>query len=92
MVRVVAQHPLQEREFSNQQGSTERFASMGFELRRGSDTIYAEMVQETARKQGPVDKNSLFVAEVQFQVRPWKDQKQQERFENRVILTKLSAV
>lgn len=92
MVRVVAQHPLQEREFTNQQGNTERFASMGFVLRRGSDMIYAEMVQETARKQGPVDRNTLFFADVQFQTRSWKDQNQKERFENRVILTKLTVL
>jgi len=88
--RIVNQGALQEREYTTNQGTQEKFASMGFTLASGSDTIYAEMVQEQARKQGTLDTNFYYKAQLSLQVRTWKDQQGGDRYENRITLTKLS--
>ena len=39
---------------------------MGFLLRHGNDTLYAEMVQDTARRQGKLEQGQLYVASISF--------------------------
>ena len=88
--RIAEQHALQEREYTTQQGQVEKFASMGFLLQSGSETVYAEMVQEQARKQGTLSKDYYYKATLQLQARPWTDQQGQQRHENRITLTKIA--
>jgi len=89
-VRIVNQGALEEREFTNQQtGQKEKFATMPFVLQHGSDKIYAEMIQEQARKQGTLDPNYYYVAYLSLQARPWTDQQGKQRWENRVTLNKI---
>ena len=88
--RIQEQGALQEREYTNQTtGTTEKFASMPFILQSGGDTIFAEMVQEQARKQGTLSKDYYYKASLQLSARPWTDQQGQRRVENRVTLTKI---
>ena len=90
--RITDQQALTEREYTTPQGSVEKFASMGFLLQSGSETIYAEMVQEQARKQGALSKDFYYKATLQLQARPWTDNHQQQRYENRITLTKIAAL
>ncbi len=88
--RIIEQGALQEREYTNQQtGTTEKFASMGFVLQSGGDTFFAEMVQEQARKQGQLSRDFYYKAAVALQARPWTDQQGQQRYENRLTLTRI---
>ncbi len=90
IVRIQEQGALQEREYTNRQtGATEKFASMPFVLTHGGDAIYAEMIQEQARKQGTLSKDYYYMATLQYQVRPWDDQNGTRHYENRVTITKL---
>lgn len=87
--RIIEQGVLNEREFTNRDGNPERFASMPFTLQHGSDVIYAEMVQDTARKMGQLDKAYFYVATLNFQVRKYTDKDGRERFETRAICSKI---
>ena len=90
--RIIEQQALQEREYTTQQGTKEKFASMGFVLQSGGETIFAEMVQEQARKQGELSKDYYYKATLQANARPWTDQQGQQRYENRVTLTKIAVL
>ncbi len=90
--RIIEQGALQEREYTTQQGTREKFASMGFLLQSGSDTLYAELVQEQARKQAALSKDYYYKVQLQTQHRPWNDQQGQLRHENRVTLTKIAVL
>ena len=90
IVKIIRQGALQEREYTNKQGVTEKFASMPFVLQHGSDTYYCEMVQEQARKQGKLDPNYYYVATLSSQARAWQDQSGAERYETRITLNRIS--
>jgi hypothetical protein len=87
--RIQAQGDLQEREYQTRQGSTEKFATMPFVLASGGDTFYCEMVQEQARKQGKLDNSYYYKATIAAKAQPWNDQQGQQRWENRLALTKI---
>ena len=92
-VRIVNQGALEEREYTNQQtGQKEKFATMPFVLQHGADKIYAEMIQEQARKQGTLDPNYYYVAYLSLQARPWTDQQGKQRYENRIVLNKIAVL
>ena len=90
--RIAGQSALQEREYQTQQGTTEKFASMGFVLTSGSDTLYCEMVQEQARKQGQLPQDCYYKATLQATAREWKDQQGQSHYENRLTLNKIAVL
>lgn len=90
-VRIIHQGALEERDYNNERtGQTEKFACMPFVLRHGSDTIYAEMIQETARKQGTLDPNHLYIAYLSTWAKPWSNNN--ERYENRFTLNRIVAL
>ena len=90
--RITDQQALTEREYTTQQGSVEKFATMGFVLQAGSETLYAEMVQEQARKQGTLSKDFYYKATLRVQARPWTDQQGQQRWENRITLAQIAVL
>jgi hypothetical protein len=90
--RITDQQALTEREYTTQQGSVEKFATMGFVLQAGSETLYAEMVQEQARKQGTLSKDFYYKATISATARTWQDQQGQSRYENRLTLTKMAVL
>ena len=92
-VRIVNQGALEEREYTNQQtGQKEKFATMPFVLQHGSDKMFAEMIQEQARKQAVLDPNFYYVASLSMQARPWTDQQGKQRYENRIVLNKIAVL
>lgn len=89
--RIIEQGALQEREYQNRQtGNTERFASMGFVLQSGGDSFYAEMVQEQARKQGPLARDFFYKAQLQAKARPWDDQQGVKHYENSITIIRIA--
>ena len=90
--RIQEQGALQEREYTTQQGTVEKFASMGFLLQSGSESVYAEMVQEQARRQGVLSKDYYYKATIAATTREWKDQQGQTHYENRLTLTKIAVL
>ncbi len=90
IVRIQEQGALQEREYQNRQsGAMEKFATMPFVLIHGGDTLFAEMVQDQARRQATLSQDFYYVAKLQLQARPWTDQQGVQRYENRIVLTSM---
>ena len=88
--RIFKQLPLEEREFTNQQtGEKEKFASMGFVLQCGCERLYAEMLQEQARKQPQLDTNYFYKAYLTSDVRSYIDKMGSERHETRLKLNRI---
>ena len=54
-----------------------------------NDTLYAEMVQDTARRQGKLEQGQLYVASISFSAMSWNVEQGLPRMYNQVILTKL---
>ena len=93
--RIADQGPVQEREYTTQQGMKDSFASMPFILQSGDDSFFCEMVQEQARKQArqePLSRDYYYKATVAVTARPWQDQQGQTRYENRLTLTRLAVL
>ncbi|MCR5678903.1 MAG: hypothetical protein K6G08_01655 [Prevotella sp.] len=90
--RVKDQGACQEREYTAQNGNKETFASMPFLLESGGDTMYAEMIQEQARKQGQLSKDYYYKVQLQLAARPWQDQQGSTRYENRITITKIAVL
>jgi hypothetical protein len=90
IVRLERQDALIERQYNSKRSNqVENFASMGFLLRHGNDTLYAEMVQDTARRQGKLEQGQLYVASISFSAMSWNVEQGLPRMYNQVILTKL---
>ena len=100
IVGIVEQYELKERTYQDKQTMQQKtFASRGFILSHGADRFYCEMVEEDARQYVKLVPNidfpsgarvtRQFVATINSRVRKWNDQNGEERFENRLILSKL---
>lgn len=63
---------------------------MPFVLKHGSDTIYAEMIQENARSCGPIDKSRLYYATLQFTASVSKDKDGNGWMRTRVTVQKFA--
>ncbi|MCR4603731.1 MAG: hypothetical protein K5683_09410, partial [Prevotella sp.] len=59
-------------------------------LQHGSETFYAEMYQEQARNQPVLDPNYYYVAYLSTEARRWYDKNNNERFETKVRLNKIT--
>lgn len=93
IVRIMEQQALQEREYVNSKtGLSEKFATVGFVLQHGDSTLYAEMIQEQARRVGTLAKDFYYVASLTAQARSWTDQQGALRYENRLTLSKLNVL
>ena len=77
--------PIQDRQYTDQQGQPRVFTSMGFVLTDGVDTIYAEATGDYARSLvGHLNEGDMVRAQLSMSVRDWTDQQGQARYENRV--------
>lgn len=90
--RIKEEQPLTEREYTNRNGMPEKFASKGFILQSGPETIFCEMVQDQARSCGTLDKNYYYKAALQITARDWEDNNHQKRWENRIVLKSLAVL
>jgi hypothetical protein len=103
IVGIVEQYDLKERPYQDKQTMQQKiFASRGFILSHGADRFFCEMVEDEARQYVKLAPNidfpsgarvtRQFVATINSRVRQWKDQNGEERFENRLILSKLMPI
>lgn len=103
IVGIVEQYDLKERTYQDKQTMQQKtFASRGFILSHGADRFFCEMVEEEARQYVKLVPNidfpsgarvtRQFVATINSRVRSWKDQNGEDRFENRLILSKLMPI
>ena len=91
LVSIVNQGALTERQIVNKNtGMTEMFATMPFVMKHGSDTFFAEMLQDNARKCGPIDKSRLYYATLQFTSQTSKDKDGNEWTRTRVTVQRFA--
>ena len=82
--------PIQDRQYTDQQGQPRVFTSMGFVLTDGVDTIYAEATGDYARSLvGHVNEGDTVRTQLSTGVRDWQDQQGQTRYENKVFINNI---
>ena len=92
LVSIVQQFPLQERAYTDRNGQSQLFASMGFVLTDGIDTFYAEMQGDLARSFRDIHPEPTLMHRVQLQmgVREFKDKEGNTRYSNEIRVVKLN--
>ena len=91
--QIKEQLPLREHSYTDQQGQQKVFASTGFVLTDGINTVFAEAVGDMARAldgQQKPDPTVLHLVEYEVSCREWKDSQQQRRFENSIRIVKMA--
>lgn len=81
-----------ERPYTDRSGNAQVFASKGFVLTDGIDTIYAEMTGDMARanKDTQYDLTTIHAVQMQSQARPWTDSQGVAHYTTEVRIIKLS--
>lgn len=80
--------PIQDRQYTDQQGQQRVFTSMGFVLTDGIDTIYAEATGDYARSLvGHLNAGDMIRVQLSMSVRDWQDQQGQTRYEVRMYIS-----
>ena len=87
MMKIKKLLPIQDRQYTDQQGQNRVFTSMGFVLTNGVDTIFAEATGDYARTLvGTMNEGDMVGVQLSVSVRDWQDQQGQTRYENRAYI------
>ena len=65
--RLLQQHPLRARHYTDRQGHQQTFNSLGLTLASGSDTLYAELTGDAALRQSqepPISRDHYLLAKL----------------------------
>ena len=90
LVTILEQRPVVARNYTAQDGTQKTFYSKGFILTDGIDEFYAEMTGDMARDTRPDDPPLLHKVQGYIKQRSFTDKNGQTRFENQIIITRLS--
>ena len=90
LVTILEQRPVVARNYTAQDGTQKTFYSKGFILSDGIDEFYAEMTGDMARDARPFDTATLHMMQGYIKQRSFIDKNGQTRFENQIIITRLS--
>ena len=90
LVTIIEQRPVVARNYTAQDGIQKSFYSKGFILTDGIDEFYAEMTGDMARDVQPYDTTLLHAMQGYIKQRSFIDKNGQTRFENQIIITRLS--
>ena len=93
--RIIEQHPLQQRQYTDRQGQPQVFTSMGFTLASGTDTLYAELTGEDAMAQAgqqPASKDYYYKLNLSARAESWDAQDGSRRHGTRIYINKLSVL
>lgn len=90
LVTILEQRPVVARNYTAQDGTQKTFYSKGFILSDGIDEFYAEMTGDMARDVAPLDTTTLHMMQGYIKQRSFIDKNGQTRFENQIIITRLS--
>ncbi len=95
--RILKQHPLQTREYNNKRtGQKETFVSVGLNLASGTDTLYAEVTGDRARRieTDGVKYSQDYYYKVNLSARAerWQDQQGQPRNGTRLYVNSIAVL
>ena len=88
--RIIEQHPLQKRDYTDRNGQPQTFNSVGFVLANGVDTLYAELTGEQAVNLGTYATDCYYKAELSLRTDRWTDQQGCTRYGTRAYINRLS--
>jgi len=83
--------PMEQREYTDQNGQRKNIISRGIILNLGFGNFYAELFGENALKFSDNAPSGLCCARIGLSARPWRDNNGKERWENRITLYELKA-
>ena len=84
------ERPVVARNYTAQDGTQKTFYSKGFILTDGIDEFYAEMTGDMARDAQPYDATLIHKMQGYNKQRSFTDKNGQTRFENQIIITRMS--
>ena len=93
--RIIEQHPLQQKQYTDRQGQPQVFIGMGFTLASGSDTLYAELTGEEAMKQAgmpPASKDYYYKLTLSSRIDSWDAQDGTKRHGTRLYINKIAVL
>ena len=90
LVTIMEQRPVVARNYTAQDGTQKTFYSKGFILTDGIDEFYAEMTGDMARDAQPYDEALIHKMQGYIKQRSFTDKNGQTRFENQIIITRMS--
>lgn len=91
IVTIQQQLPLQQRDYIDKAGQPQQFKVVGFILKSGFDTFFAEAVQEQAETFAnyPTQPNTFYKAQLTASARNFVDAKGLTRWQTELRITKL---
>ena len=95
--RILKQHPLQTREYNNKRtGQKETFVSVGLNLASGTDTLYAEITGDNARRISTDNTqyapDYYYKVSLSAQAESWTDQQGQQRNGTRLYIKSIAVL
>ncbi len=88
--RILKQHPLQSRQYTDRQGQPQVFTAMGLNLASGPDTFYAELTGEQATRCGQLNSDYYYKADLSARAETWQDSQGQERNGTRLYVNRIT--
>jgi hypothetical protein len=92
ITRILEQHPLQTREYTDRNGQKQQFTAMGFVLASGADTLFAEMTGEQAVKQGKLDTSYYYKADLSMRSDNYTTERGEQRHGTRIYLNRIAVL
>lgn len=88
-VKLVKRLPAQTRQWTDRNGQPQTLAIQPMLLRRGADTLYAELVGDAAASAERYTEGAWYVARIDAYARPWRAQDGTDRYSNDLALRAL---
>jgi hypothetical protein len=90
--RILKQHPLQTRQYTDRNGQPQSFTAMGFNLASGTDTFFAELTGEQATKCGQCDEKCFYKVDLSARAEAWTDQQGNVRNGTRLYINRIAVL
>ena len=90
--RILKQHPLQTRQYTDRNGQPQTFTSVGLNLASGTDTLYAEITGEQAVKCATMSQDYYYKVDLSARAETWTDQQGQERNGTRLYVNRIATL
>ncbi len=88
--RILKQHPLQTRQYTDRNGQPQSITTMGFSLVSGADTLYAELTDEKAVKCGTCDPTFFYKVDLSMRAEQWNDNQGNTRYSTRLYINRIA--
>ncbi len=88
--RIVKQHPLQTRQYTDRNGMLQTFTSVGLNLASGTDTLFAEITGEDAVRCGQMSDQYFYKVDLSARAEAWTDKDGNQRNGTRLYVNRIA--